>query len=272
MKKSLKTIIASGTLLSAVLLAGSLSPAFAEDEKPTADLSVAFLSQYVWRGFELSEDSLVIQPSMTVAYKGFSANLWGNLDTDFYGTFADNEEPGGAKFNETDVTLAYDGSVGALGYGVGYIYYALDGILDEQEIYAGISYDTILSPSLKVYRDFAHTLGWYVQAGVSHSIPITEKFSLDLGATASYISFDDEEDFADPGDPNKAYSGFHDGVLSAAVTVPVTEYISVTPQIAYSFPLSSDAKDILEAANAKGDETTGNADTFYGGVSVSFSF
>jgi len=55
-----------------------------ENERPTLSADVAFLSQYIWRGYELSKDSLVIQPSVTVAYKGFSLNLWGNFDTDVY--------------------------------------------------------------------------------------------------------------------------------------------------------------------------------------------
>ena len=178
MKKSFKTIIATGTLLSSLVLTGSMSAALAEEEKPTADLSLTALSQYVWRGFELSEDSIVFQPSMTVGYKGFSANLWGNLDTDFYGNVEGNTTSGGNNLNETDVTLAYDGSMGAIGYGVGYIYYALDdGFLDEQEVYASLSYDTILSPSLTIYRNFAHTPGWYVLAGISHSLPLSDSIS-----------------------------------------------------------------------------------------------
>ena len=68
------------------------------------------------------------------------------------------------------------------------------------------------------------------------------------------------------------YSGFHDGSISASVTVPVVKYISVTPSISYSFPLSSDAKDVLKDANAKPGQTKGDADTFFGGVTVSFSF
>ena len=54
----------------------------AEEEAPSADLSVSLSSKYVWRGYELSKDSVVIQPSLTVGYKGFAANFWGNLDTD----------------------------------------------------------------------------------------------------------------------------------------------------------------------------------------------
>lgn len=58
--------------------------AMAEEDKPTANLAVSALSKYVWRGFELSKDSIVLQPSATVAYKGFSANVWGNEDTNVY--------------------------------------------------------------------------------------------------------------------------------------------------------------------------------------------
>lgn len=263
MKKSIKPLVAFGVLAGTIAACGAFSASYAEAAKPTADLSVAFLSQYVWRGYQLSHNSIVIQPSMTVGYKGFGFNLWGNLDTDTNTT-------GEAKFNETDTTLSYDGAWNKLGYGVGYIYYGLEGT-DEQEVYANVSYDTFLSPTLTIYRDFAHSLGWYVQAGVSHSVPLTEKINLDLGATASYLSYDsgEKDNYADPHDPTKAYSGFHDGVLSASVTVPVVEYISITPSIAYSFPLSSKAKDFLEKANA---DYGGNADSFYGGVTASFSF
>ncbi|MCU0583369.1 MAG: hypothetical protein MUE57_05970 [Syntrophales bacterium] len=59
------------------------APAAAE-EKPTADFTVSALSAYIWRGQQQTRDSLVLQPSMTVGYKGFSANLWGNLDTNPY--------------------------------------------------------------------------------------------------------------------------------------------------------------------------------------------
>ena len=53
-----------------ILALVSILPAVAEDEKPTADLSVSVLSAYIWRGQELSKDSAVVQPSMTVGYGG----------------------------------------------------------------------------------------------------------------------------------------------------------------------------------------------------------
>lgn len=80
--------IITGITATALLFAVGIPVAMAEEkvEVPSADASVAFLSKYVWRGFELSDDSIVIQPSMTVAYKGFGMNLWGNLDTDYFAT------------------------------------------------------------------------------------------------------------------------------------------------------------------------------------------
>lgn len=97
--------------------------AWAEEDKPTANLAVGALSKYVWRGFEYSKDSLVIQPSMTLAYKGFSANAWGNEDTKVYVQGA--EGAGSNNWTETDLTLAYDRNVGPVGLTAGYIYYGV---------------------------------------------------------------------------------------------------------------------------------------------------
>ncbi|MCK5195132.1 MAG: hypothetical protein KAQ71_15075, partial [Desulfobulbaceae bacterium] len=237
-------------------------PALAEEEKPTADLTVGVYSDYVWRGWIFSDDSIVIQPSMTVGYKGFAMNVWGNLDTDL-----DEDEFGGGdtnKWNETDITLSYDGSTGMVGYSLGYIYYALDGTEDSQEVYAGVSLDTILSPTLTIYNEIANYRGYYVTLDVSHSIPLSETLRLDLGAKVSYYDADKSTLTDSDGD---AYDALHDGVLSASITFPINEYLSITPELYYSFPLSDDAEDEFEASNPSGDE-----DIIFGGVSMSFSF
>jgi hypothetical protein len=70
-----------------MIVAGSMVNVRAEEgEAPAASADLSVLSNYVWRGYVLSDDSLVIQPSVTVGYKGFGLNLWGNLDSDFVGT------------------------------------------------------------------------------------------------------------------------------------------------------------------------------------------
>lgn len=57
-----------------------------------------FVSQYVWRGIELSEGP-VLQPSMWLSWRGATFSVWGN--------FVLNDEPGQGQLNEIDFTLGY---------------------------------------------------------------------------------------------------------------------------------------------------------------------
>lgn len=248
----------------------------AEEDKPTASLAVMAMSKYVWRGFELSKDSVVIQPSMTVAYKGFSANVWGNVDTDFYLPGTTNFETN--YWNETDFTLAYDWTMGPVGLTAGYIYYGLDGIPDTQEVFAKAALHVLLTPTLAVYRDYDHLAGWYATFGVSHTLPLTEQIGLSLGAQVGYLSADDKSSYPEldgvGGNVTGAYSGFHDGVLSASVAIPVVEYITITPMVMYSFPLTSDAGDLIETTSFDFIRSGrgGDNDFVYGGVTASLAF
>lgn len=258
-KKLLIGVAATGACLT--MFSGM---AVAEEDKPTANLTVGAYSQYIWRGFELSKDSIVIQPSMTVAYKGFSANLWGNLDTDPYSEDANESN----NWNETDMTLAYGWDLDPVALSVGYIYYSLDSMDDSQEFYASASLKTILKPTLTIYRDIDSYQGWYITLGIGHSIPIQGDITVDLGAQIAYLSVDDESTYADPGDPNDAYSNFHDGTLSVGMTIPVNTYFTVNPKLSYTFGLSDDADDLMEATSKDGNDD----DYIYGGVSVSMAF
>jgi hypothetical protein len=272
--------IGSMALLAILCTGIAASTAWAEEEKPTADLSVSALSKYVWRGFELSKDSIVLQPSMTVGYKGFGFNLWGNLDTDQH-EFVAVENENSSSWTETDMTLSYDASCSFADYGVGYIYYAVEGYPNTQEIYASATLKTLLSPSLTIYRDYDALPGWYLTVGISHSFAINEQLSLDLGAKIGYLYADDASSYAEQNKdangewidqstvPNAdAFRDFHDGQLSASMTFPVGEYFSVTPEIYYSFPLTSEAQDLIESGSANGKDS----DFVYGGVTLSMSF
>lgn len=240
-------------LITSLTLAPSI--ARAEESAPTADASVAFMSQYIWRGWAYSKDSMVIQPSMTVSQSGFAMNLWGNLDTEQYSA-GGNET---SNFNETDLTLSYDGSTGKISYGAGYIYYGLDGANDSQEVYASISLDLPLAPSLKIYKEITGVQGWYANLGVSHSVALAGDIALDLSASAGY--YDNEID----------YNALHDGLVGASISLPIAKNITLTPSVSYSFPLSSKASDKLEADN---EATIGDReDSFiFGGLSLGISF
>jgi len=258
-------------LMVAIAVTFGFFNAFAEEVeeiKPTASADVGAFSKYVWRGFELSEDSLVIQPSITVEYKGFSMNLWGNLDTD-------NKATEDSEFNETDLTLAYDTSIGDFDMGLGYIYYALDAANDPEEIYASVCAAAIpLAPTLTIYRDIAEIIGWYLNLGVSHSFEFEKGITLDLAGSVGYYYSDDdafeEVDSKGNGTGDK-YRDFHDGQLSASLTIPIDKYFTLTPMIAYSLPLSGNADDLITSYN-DGLGYSDNSDYFYGGVTLSIAF
>lgn len=259
-RRLLAGVAATGVCLS--MLSGLAFAAEAEEDKPTANLTVGAYSQYIWRGFELSKDSIVVQPSMTVGYKGFSANLWGNLDTDPYSSTTDETN----NWNETDMTLAYGWEMGPMAYSVGYIYYSLDSAHDSQEFFASAALNTLLKPTLTVYRDTDFYPGWYTTLGISHSFPVQGDITLDLGAQVSYLKASASSPYKEA-DGSK-YSNFHDGMLSVGLTVPVNKYITVAPKLSYTFALSNDAQDLMKAASKNGNDDS----FFYGGVAVSMAF
>jgi hypothetical protein len=253
------------------------------EEKPTLDFTTYFLSKYVWRGYENTKDSLVIQPSLTAGYKGFSVNLWGNLDTNPYSA---GPQSYSSTWTETDLTLAYNKTFGILNAGVGYIYYGLDAPNagapdppDSQEVFATLGLNTLLTPTLTVYKEVDHYHQWYFLLGVSHVFEFSKTVSLKLAASGSYL----KSESATPTDPlnigypkfndshlptNDKFNNFHDGLVSASLPIALVKYVTLTPIISYSFPLSSDAKNEI-----KGRSKNGNDDNFlFGGVGLTFAF
>jgi hypothetical protein len=268
MKRNLKKDIAVFLVVTFAIATYGLMPAYGSEEKPSADFSVSALSAYIWRGQELSRDSLVIQPSMTVSYRGFSANLWGNLDTEPY--TSSDEEDDSSNWNETDWTLSYERQFGPVGAELGYIYYALEAD-DSQEVFLSLGLDTLLAPTLTVYKEFDHYPSWYILFGISHAFEMTDTVSLELSGSASYLASDDSSaypEIKDGEETDDEFSNFHDGTIAVSLPISVSEYVTVTPTIAYTFALSGDASDQMKRFSQKGDD-----DSFvYGGVTVSFAF
>jgi hypothetical protein len=283
MKKNsgLRKLFALGLLVCTVLAVPG-APLWAEEEKPTGDFTTAVLNQYVWRGYELSRNSIVIQPSMTIGYKGFTANIWGNLDTKPY-------SPASASYtgtwNETDLTLSYTKTLGLFNVGGGYIYYSLASLNkdaadrnDSQELFATVSLNTLLSPTLTVYKEIDHYRNWYFQLGISHAFEFNKTVSLKLAASAGYLLSTDADTYP-KFDSNAAatsdkFSNFHDGTVSASLPVKATDRITITPTLSYIFPLTGDAKDEMKGLGLKGTALPSERDSsfFVGGILASFSF
>lgn len=64
-------------------------PLVTHEEAPpgvTGTATLGVFDTYIFRGYELSKDSIVIQPGMSASYGGFSASFWGNIDSKEQGT------------------------------------------------------------------------------------------------------------------------------------------------------------------------------------------
>lgn len=246
-------------LLIFTILIAEAFPVFAEEAAGPAvsgSASVDIMSQYIWRGWQLSDES-VSQPSVGITYEGIGANIWSNYDNDT------------TAITETDYTLNYTFNIEKFGFDVGYIFYTFpDSDFDTQEIYTSASYDVILSPSLTVYYDFDEGEGAFIVAAIGHSFALPKDISVDVGASVSYNADNLVMGTDSDGD---AFSGFYNGEISASASIPVYKALSITPIVAYSFPLSDDAEDVLEA-NALAVTGDDEGDVFYGGVSISLSF
>lgn len=259
----------------------------AEAEAPTADkvageFATGVMSAYIWRGQELTRHSVVVQPSMTISYRGFSANLWGNLDTKPYSA---GDEEFSSNFTETDVTLSYSHTFGMVTAGVGYIYYALAAatpggtdLPDSQEVFATLGLNTVLTPTLTVYKEIDHYHQWYATLGVSHTFSLHEKVGLKLAASVSYLLSTDAQTYpkfdSNLAATDKKFNNFHDGIVSLAIPIYATEHVTLTPTVSYVFPLSDDARYEMKARSLKGTVDASEKDSafLYGGVVLSFAF
>jgi uncharacterized protein (TIGR02001 family) len=222
----------------------------AEDEGITTSAGVEIYSKYIWRGYKLNNDSIVIQPSLAFDYKGFGINGWANVDTD---------SEAGHAWNETDITLSYDTSAGPVNLGAGYIYYDIKDSDNTSELYASVSYDSFLTPTLIIYRDIGVIPGYYFNLGLSHSIDLTNDITLDLAAGAGYyISCNDS--IVEAG-TEKKFKGLQDGIISAGLSIPISDKATLSPVVSYSFAMTDKAKALLG--------TSGN---LFGGLTLSVRF
>ncbi len=157
------------------------------------DLSSDFLTDYIFRGQNLF-DGTSIQPSGTGAFSlgeagSLSANIWAHLSAE--GGSRSKEE----KFTEIDYTLGYEVSLGMIGLGVGHIWYTFpdggDAIANTEEFYASIAVDTVLSPSLTVYKDYDEFDSVYYALGFGHDIEcekLGEGFAVSPSLTFGFAS------------------------------------------------------------------------------------
>jgi hypothetical protein len=266
---------AAGILAVLAMLSLAPSGVSAEEQKVTGNATLSFFNQYVFRGYELSSHSLVIQPAITLSYYGVSVNVWGNYDTHQRETqsFFPNR-PGHASWNETDLTLSYTHTFDKLSLTGGYIFYGTENAKQAQELFIAVGYDIITKPVFTVYQDISHYSGTYFQLAFSHSLPVYKKITLDLGASFSYMWGQGnywktyQESTGDY--TGSKYSEFHTTMLSAGFSIPVAKNFVIQPVTQFWFPLSGKAH---SRVNGNPYNPSGNVDnTFVYGINSTFSF
>ena len=157
------------------------APEIKEPEKPealTGSVTADILSQYIFRGVAYSRDSVVMQPSFTLGYKGIAMNVWSNFDTCELNRFGlKKRNSRRAVINEVDFTVSYSREVyPGLTLTGGFIYYYLSNNTsryDSQEIYGGFSYKfPWFEVGFAAFREVGHFPGTYLQWYVTRSQPL----------------------------------------------------------------------------------------------------
>jgi len=215
MKKRLyKTLLVAGVVL---------NPMVASAGDVSVSTTIDYTTDYVFRGVSLAESA--IQPGVEVAVGDFYVGAWASTGIGDTSIFAGDE---------LDLYAGYGLSLSddlGLDVGVTYYHYPQGGSLFETddggagtyEVYAGLSYDTTLSPSVYAYYDFTLE-AFTVEGGLEHSLPMSDKTSLDLGLSAGLV---DGDGFS-----------YEYGQLSASVGYAFTDDVSA--YVGANYALSSD--------------------------------
>ena len=234
MKKLL--VVLAAMVLSTTALASSTLAAV----EVSGSAYVGYFDKYLWRGYDLSGGTPVVQGGVNLSSNGFTLSYWTNIQTKDDVVLGSPVNGGNA--SETDITIDYTFSpIDKLSVSVGNIWYALDGLDDTKEVYLGLALDVPLKPTVKVYYDYdmCEENGLFYTAAVGHSVSLAENLGLTFGALASY---NDESDYAVGN-----YSDWHNYELSASATYAINNQFSITPSFVYSSPISDDAKDAIDS-------------------------
>lgn len=231
------------------------------DSEVDFEITADFFSKYLWRGQNLNDDP-VFQTSFNVSYRSLTATIWGNIDlTNYNGNSGD--------FYELDYCIDYSGKISGIkgvGYSLGASYYSFPGtkVKDTTEVYAGLSLDLPLRPSVTFYHDVDEAEGTYISLALEHSIERIAELGADmpvgmeLGTSLGWGS----------GSYNKYYWGtdqskLNDLTLSASFPMEIGGG-TLAPSLDYVTLLSDDIRD----TDAYGTDS----DFFFAGISFSKRF
>jgi hypothetical protein len=237
------------------------------------------VSADVLRGHELRPISIMGQPSTAFNYQGFAASVWGSVDANPYPADILNNLN---NYAQADCILSYFNKMGILQLGGGYVNYSIATIfsgtpepLDFQKIFVMFGLDTILSPTLTIYKEINNHHYWSALLNISHTYEFSKNVSLKSSAYAGYSNR--EEMAVIPNYDGRMvsmvnkYDSFYDGTISISLPITVTESFSIIPTFTYAFPFNNDSRRELRGKGIV-SPLDKSSSFVYGGLSFSYTF
>jgi hypothetical protein len=213
-----------------------------------AEVAVGYDTHYMFRGVNYGEDSVWGSVELALPIipgADLTVGVWYQDPQS-----GSPENPGHEDELDLYVTLGADVAPGVYGW-IGYYSYLYPeaGNGSSNEVATGVDFSVLnemLTVSVAVSYDF-DIEGWYITPGVSHTMPISDFLSIEIGTSVGYQI-----------DYNANGSDWND--VNAFVKTPITlmENVTLEPYIAQSWAL--DAIDGFQD------------DELYGGVSLSVKF
>lgn len=201
----------------ALLVAGASLCAVPAHAQAELGVDLGIFSSYVWRGLSLTNKP-VAQPAVYVTIPAGNASVlvggWASIDLGKYDDPLDDfsESGGSSSFNFAEFDPYAEvsfpvGKVTLTGGATAYIYpndFGFTSAANTVELYAKGELDAPLSPKVSLYYDVDKIKGAYFEGGVSYSLAMSEKTSLDLGALAGFsagqgVKAGESANFADDG-------------------------------------------------------------------------
>lgn len=227
--------------------------------------SLDIFSQYVFRGVASNKGGAVIEPSVSLGYKGLSFSVWGNLDA--------NPANGLKNWTETDVVLSYSHNLTKnLDVRGGAIYYFLENASNDAiEVFGGATYHfPWFNVSFTAYKEVTHYPGWWLQFDVNKTIPLPYYgMSLFLDARFGYQILYGNDNLLNTSPIEYGnFSDLQSGLVMAALNIPFKNIPSVntfyvTPVIGVAYPLSTAGSHYIAANSVDNQDTH-----IFGGVSL----
>jgi len=173
----------------AVLAVAAFVPSTASAQDVSVSTGVDIVSDYVFRGVSLADTA--IQPYVEASVGSLTFGAWSSTG------FGETSALAG---DEIDLYASYNFAVSdavSLDAGITYYHYPQGGSLFETadggagtyEVSLAAGFDTMLSPSIAAYYDLTLE-AFTVEGGISHSVPMSDKASFDLGATVGLVDGD----------------------------------------------------------------------------------